>query len=133
MHGLSTIAHINQVAVKQFIEREKAALNSKEEAPTFTIEDIENAREEALEEEQDNGYDAGSEAGYDSGYEEGFEAGAEYATKDLAGPESLLDRLISGGVETLEPFSAHYDPALKALVFEQGTVTVYLRNDLLNS
>ena len=129
MHGLGTIAYLNQEAIDKSRAKSQDAIEAKEEAPTFTIEDIENAREEALEEGQDNGYDSGCEAGYDSGYEEGFDMGKEEVS-DVA---SLLDHLTKWGIEPLNPFTAIYDAAIKAIVFHQEGTTVVLNNGLRNS
>ena len=129
MHGLNQIAHLNQEAVREYRERAQSALDAKEEAPIYTIEDIEEARQEAFEQGREEGADAGQDDAWAAGYEDGHNAGYDAAVEDLSGPAPLLDRLISGGIETLEPFVAHYDAALKALVFEQGAVTVYLHNE----
>ena len=127
MHGLETMALLNREAVEKYRAKSQDAIEAEEEAPTFTIEDIENARQEALQEgnqeaadDAESAYESGQEEGYSDGHAEGYEE----AEEKYAGAVPLLDLLNHWGINPLEPFTAVYDAAVKAIVFHQGDATV---------
>ena len=127
MHGLSTMAYLNEEAVQKFRDQAAAAFDEDgENTATFTLEDIEEARQEGIEqgreEGHDSGYDAGSESGYECGFEEGHDQGRDEAEDEFSGVAPLIERLSAWGIDIYEPTTVFYDAALKALVWEQGPV-----------
>lgn len=133
MHGLDTLTRLNTEAIDKARNRSQEAIDGQEETPpTFTLAELEDAREEALEQGREEGLaDSQDEAwntGYEDGVSEGHAEGYSEAESEFAGGDVLRERLQKGGIDPLDPVTLRYDPALGAIVYTQGPHTVLQRD-----